>query len=255
MMISTISCQLLFSSDIDYFNEGLAHYNMAESAMENKNYLIAFQEYGKAAELFKKGGYNEMRDLSIDKSAEAGRLINQSSGAQKINNDNESAEINSGVVVIGAIFLLLLYLLSKISPDKKSSHKNGYRSIKGDYVRSNAERMIANWFYRNNIRYDYEKVKIPKTNGKYGYYNPDFRLLDHSVYVEYFGVVGDDKYYNKTSDKQKCYEERKLKVMYLHPEDLPHMEQAFRREFEVVMRRGYNHYIKYKSVYDVPENK
>lgn len=251
-----LSISSTLASEIDYFNEGFYHYNLAESAMQNKNYMMAFQEYGKAAELFDKGGYTEMKNLSIEKSIEASKLNNQSSSPQQTNSNSEQPQIDTGrVIIIIGIFIILFYFLSKISPDKKSSRENGYKSIKGDYHRSNAERMIANWFYRNNIRYDYERVKIPKTNSKYGYYIPDFRLLDHSVYVEYFGVVGDDKYYNKTSDKQKCYEERKMKVMYLHPDDLPHIEKAFRREFEIVMRRGYNHYIKYKSVYDVPENK
>lgn len=254
MMIFTISCQLLFSSDIDYFNEGLAHYNMAESAMENKNYLMAFQEYGKAAEMFNKGGYNEMRDLSIDKSAEVGRLINQSSGAQKSNNDNESAQINSGVVVIGVIFLILLYALSKGKPQKKQ----GPRSIQGDNHRSNAETRISNWFYRNGIKHYYESQIISKRfweDGKSRYYVPDFYLPKFGLFVEYWGLAGDDFYDNHTLEKQQYYDKRKIKLINLYPPDLKNIEQAFKREFRNNMGYEYPHRIKYSDLFDIPENK
>lgn len=241
------------SSEIDYFNEGFYHYNLAESAMKNKNYMMAFQEYGKAAELFEKGGYTEMKNLSIEKSTEASKMNTQSSSSQQNFKDSDPVEINSGFIIIVAIFLLL-YILSQ----GKSGKKQGPRSVQGDNHRSNAETRISNWFARNGIKHYYESEIISKRfweGGKSRYYLPDFYLPKFGIYVEYWGLAGEDTYDGRSLEKQQYYEKRKMKLMSLYPPDLKNIEQAFRREFRNIMGYEYPHRIKYSDLFDVPENK
>lgn len=256
ILLFFFSFSLILSSEIDYFNEGFYHYNLAESAMNNKNYMMAFQEYGKAAELFDKGGYTQMRDLSIDKSIEANNLNSKSSTTQNNTFDSSTPppEINiNGILIIGALFLFL-YIMSKVKTEKKQ----GPRSLQGDNHRSNAETRISNWFYRNKIKHYYESEIISKRfweGGKSRYYLPDFYLPKFGIYVEYWGLAGDESYDNRTIEKQQYYEKRKIKLMNLYPPDLKNIEQAFRREFRILMGYDYPHRIEYSDLFDVPENR
>lgn len=67
-------------------------------------------------------------------------------------------------------------------------------TIKKDYVKSRCECDIANYLYRNRIRYTYEKpYKFSTANEKYSGYKPDFYLEDYDIYIEFYAV---DKYGN-----------------------------------------------------------
>lgn len=67
-------------------------------------------------------------------------------------------------------------------------------TINKDYVKSRCECEIANFLYRNRIRYTYEKpYKFRTANEKYSGYKPDFYLEDYDIYIEFYAV---DKYGN-----------------------------------------------------------
>lgn len=62
-------------------------------------------------------------------------------------------------------------------------------TIKGELVKSKGEALIANFLFRNNIDYEYEKIYenlMPERRS----YHPDFTLSLHGqpVYIEYFGL-------------------------------------------------------------------
>lgn len=62
-------------------------------------------------------------------------------------------------------------------------------TIQGEYVKSVCELEIANFLFRNRIRYSYEKpYKFNTANGNYSGYKPDFYLEDYDIYVEFFAV-------------------------------------------------------------------
>ena len=62
-------------------------------------------------------------------------------------------------------------------------------TLNGEIVKSYGELEIANFLYKNNIRYEYEKAyKLNTANEKYHQYLPDFYLPDYDIYIEYFGI-------------------------------------------------------------------
>ena len=66
---------------------------------------------------------------------------------------------------------------------------NDVRSLKGDKVRSYEECEIANFFYLNGVRYEYERpYEYETATAGRRQYKPDFFLPDYGIYVEHFGV-------------------------------------------------------------------
>ena len=55
------------------------------------------------------------------------------------------------------------------------------RSLKGEWVKSRAEKLIADYFFRNGIAYQYEKSRVGL--------KPDFYLTEFGIYVEYWGLA------------------------------------------------------------------
>ncbi len=97
--------------------------------------------------------------------------------------------------------------------DYRKKHSANFRCTDGKYVRSKAEREIANFFFDNNIRYIYEdeyySVQRDKT------YYPDFFLPDYYLIIEYFGRT-DPEYLNKKNEKIEVYKmDPNVKFEYL----------------------------------------
>jgi len=93
-----------------------------------------------------------------------------------------------------AVVLLIVACFEQSRPEReygvKSQPEHGYgvRSVtaKGEEVRSIAERRIADYFERNNIKYVYER----EAKGRFLFFDytissPDFYLPGYDVYVEY----------------------------------------------------------------------
>lgn len=83
-----------------------------------------------------------------------------------------------------------------------------YPTLKGEYVRSKSEKILADLFEKYEIPYVYEP-RIVLTNGKYLY--PDFALLNvrkrKTVYWEHFGLISDGDYAQKALTKISLYEQ------------------------------------------------
>lgn len=77
-------------------------------------------------------------------------------------------------------------------------------SIKGDYVKSAGEAMIANFLYKHGLDYSYEEVYDELMDNK-TVYRPDFTIdyAGEKIYIEYFGL--DDINYNKIKEKKEEY--------------------------------------------------
>ena len=56
-------------------------------------------------------------------------------------------------------------------------------------VKSQEEVQIANFLFRNRIKYDYEERYQCKTSSKmFAQYKPDFYLPEYNIYIEHFGI-------------------------------------------------------------------
>lgn len=81
-------------------------------------------------------------------------------------------------------------------------------SLKGDYVKSWGERLIANTLFENDIEYKYERnFRWRGTN-----YRPDFTILEPGgggIVIEYFGLKGDRDYDQMSAEKRKFWAQKK----------------------------------------------
>ena len=78
---------------------------------------------------------------------------------------------------------------------------------KGERVRSKSEKILADFFYRNNISYKYEK---PLNLSGYGIVYPDFtflsRKLRKEIYWEHEGMMDKPEYAIKAVKKLNSYQ-------------------------------------------------
>ena len=86
-------------------------------------------------------------------------------------------------------------------------------SEKGERVRSKSEKILADYFYRNNIPYKYEK---PLRLKGYGTVYPDFTFLSkrsrQEIYWEHEGKMDEPGYARATVKKIQTYEENEIYV-------------------------------------------
>lgn len=87
---------------------------------------------------------------------------------------------------------------------KVNSAGGAKSTLAGERVRSVEELMIANFFYLNGIKYEYEKL-YPYSDFVY---HPDFYLTDYDIWLEHFGVDenGEAKWLNEFDSKKYAKE-------------------------------------------------
>ena len=80
---------------------------------------------------------------------------------------------------------ILDYFVDKvhINTDKYRFYDKLYTTLDGTKVRSKSEQFIADWFFRNNIRYIYEGKRQVTEKGFT--FQPDFYLPEANIYIEH----------------------------------------------------------------------
>ena len=96
---------------------------------------------------------------------------------------------------------ILDYYVDKVSVDKEmktyaNEGQRTYTTLKGETVKSKSERDIADWLYRHNIKYEYEK----EMNLKDFSFKPDFFIPQANLFLEHIS----DKSYRMV-DKEKQF--------------------------------------------------
>ena len=86
-----------------------------------------------------------------------------------------------------------------------------FKTLRGEYVRSKSEKIIADYFYTNHIPYQYEPhFELDGYRNKY----PDFVLLNvrkkKTIYWEHLGRVGEMDYATRNFAKLMDYEKNGL---------------------------------------------
>ena len=109
---------------------------------------------------------------------------------------------------------ILDYFVDKIhiNTDKYRFYDKLYTTLDGTKVRSKSEQFIADWFFRNNIRYIYEGKRQVTEKGFT--FQPDFYLPEANIYIEHLS--------NKSSpikDKQAACKKAGFTVEYTHEDD------------------------------------
>ena len=114
--------------------------------------------------------------------------------------------------------LLALFVVVLLRPSRRREYGRPSVTLRGELVRSYSEKIIADWFYRNGVRYVYERPVFDRRGSMIS--RPDFYLPDYGVYVEYWGLVGTKKEYDRTMKwKIEQYRRSGVRIVSLFPED------------------------------------
>lgn len=131
------------------------------------------------------------------------------------------------------------------SKKEQSDFRRTYTTTNGEAVKSQGERLLADYFYQNDIRYQYERpawatptTTITADDGKFKsgrmISRPDFYLPDYDLYVEYWGMVDTEDESNRANYvksmkwKMAKYNENNIKFVSIYPKDLGYLDEIFR---------------------------
>lgn len=70
--------------------------------------------------------------------------------------------------------------------------EQSYTTLRGETVKSQAEKMIADFLFTHQVEYQYESLaEWAETDPEKGAYTPDFYLPEYDVYIEHWGLDKD----------------------------------------------------------------
>jgi len=103
-----------------------------------------------------------------------------------------------------------------LKPNHSKFSKIRLKCLDGHISDSISEKIIDDWLCSNNIKHEKNK-KYPKSN-----MNCDFYLVDHDIWVEYYGLIGSScpDYDNTIKLKEALVKENNLNFMSIKPNDL-----------------------------------
>jgi hypothetical protein len=150
--------------------------------------------------------------------------------------------MNQDNIIYLLIFFLvfIVIILSQAKVPKKREY--GVESVteKGEVVRSYSEKILTDYFIRNNINYVYEPEVTSKSFFKTRIGLADFYLPDYDTYVEFWGLVNaDDKwtrerYVKRMKKKMAQYYSNDIKFISIYPDNLTNLDWIFRTKFKKV---------------------
>ena len=94
------------------------------------------------------------------------------------------------------------------------------QTLKGDYVKSFGEKVIADLLFENDVEYKYEKARY-WTDGTI--YRPDFTIAtadNRQVIIEYFGLVGNSEYDLQIQRKESYCRGKDIPLIEVYPADV-----------------------------------
>ena len=111
-------------------------------------------------------------------------------------------------------------------------------SLRGEYLKSHGEKLIADFLFEYDIPYQYERNYW--WNGVN--YRPDFTVFLTSgsgLIVEYFGLRGDPDYDELTEDKRKYWRQnRSWKLVEIIPSDVSVGRDLFFNNFKQILEKN-----------------
>ena len=126
-----------------------------------------------------------------------------------------------------ALVLLALIPVVVFRPLHRREYGRPSMTLRGEVVRSYSEKVISDWLFRRGIRYDYERPVFDRKGSVIS--RPDFYLPDLGVCVEYWGLTGTERKYDKTMMwKALQYRRNGVRVVSLFPDELADLNIAFR---------------------------
>jgi hypothetical protein len=120
--------------------------------------------------------------------------------------------------------------LTKLEDDFRMKYPREYHCSDGHDVRSQGEMIIDNWFSKNHVYHEYERlINIPEQ------LIPDFTLYDFQekpVYLEYWGLAGKPEYDNRKLKKCEIYSKYVFPIIEIFPKDLHNIDYSLKSHLE-----------------------
>lgn len=145
----------------------------------------------------------------------------------------------SPILIIGIVFLVIFFLIA-ITP-RQREYGIKMVTVKGEEVKSLAEKRITDYFSNNHINYVYEhEAKTRSFFFSERISHPDFYLPDYNVYIEYWGLVDAedrrlrDEYVRNMKWKMAQYHRNNIKFISIYPSNLNNLDWIFRTKFKEV---------------------
>jgi hypothetical protein len=131
----------------------------------------------------------------------------------------------------------LLEDLAKLFAQEQKEYGTPSTTLRGEQVKSRGEKQIADYFANNGITYVYEwKAQTNALIFKRTFAHPDFYLPDYNVYVEYWGLLGATKEYERLMKwKMAQYHKNHIKFISLYHDNLRNLDWVFRAKFRKVV--------------------
>jgi hypothetical protein len=139
--------------------------------------------------------------------------------------------------------VLLAIIVVFLRPSRRKEYGRPSVTLRGEVVRSNSERVIADWFSEKGIRYVYEQPAVGRW-GSRRIGRPDFYLPDYGVYVEFWGLVdlpnnfARSRYERSMRWKMAQYHRNGIKFVSLYPNELGNLDSAFPPKLEHAVVTG-----------------
>ncbi len=107
-------------------------------------------------------------------------------------------------------------------------------TLRGERVRSKTEAIIADWFTRNGIAYQYEPPLMGGFLIKRIEYKSDFYLPQFNAYVEYWGLAYTERSYgDKMAKKASYYRSHGLRLISIYPNNLSNLGAYLMQELRL----------------------
>ena len=133
------------------------------------------------------------------------------------------------------LVLLALFVVAFLRPFRRREYGRPSVTLKGELVRSYSEKIIADWFYRNGVKYAYEYPAFDRKGSAIS--RPDFYLPDYGLYIEYWGLVGTGKEYDRTMRwKESQYRINGVRVVSIYPNELANIDGTLGRSLGRAVR-------------------
>ncbi|HEV2137783.1 MAG TPA: zinc-ribbon domain-containing protein [Nitrososphaerales archaeon] len=149
------------------------------------------------------------------------------------------------VGIVGLVVTGPIYMVRAVQFGRREAYGQPSVAQRGEVVRSNSERTIADYFSRSGIRYVYEQPAMSRWRFR-RISRPDFYLPDYGVYVEYWGLVDlpdnftRSRYERSMKWKMAQYQRNGIKFVSLYPGELHGLDVAFRPKLDQASGRTSN---------------
>lgn len=122
--------------------------------------------------------------------------------------------------------------------------ESGYESkiicADGHHVKSQQEAMIDNYLFEHNIKHIYENPFSIDENPEHDLH-PDFYLPDLDIYIEHFGMTGNNKYEETKEYKLPIYEKAGITLIITEGKDINNLNANLTRKLKFYKKGEINY--------------